>query len=232
MLKFKLVTRPLPTTNNPNPSSSPNPLPPLVVAAAPIRIKSRRLRILDFDCEARPLHWIGGDYVSKEITAIAWAWTDEPEDVSCYLLGEVEPKEMLARFVEAFKKADMVTGHFIRGYDLPMVNGALTEYLMPSLTKIMTHDTKLDFIRRQGLSSSQENIGSMLKLHHPKVKMDQALWRDANRLTPEGLEKTRARVIGDVRQHIEMRAKLLELGYLGPPVEWKPGAAPVESYTP
>lgn len=190
------------------------------------------MRVLDFDVEARPLHWISGDYVSKEITAIAWAWTDAPEDVSCRLLGEVDPVTMLRDFCAAYAQSDMVTGHYIRGYDLPMVNGALTEYQLPTLSKMLTQDTKIDLVRRQGLSGSQENLGTMLQLHHPKVKMDQAKWRDANRLTPEGVQLTRERVIGDVRQHIEMRRKLLELGYLAPPKVWEPGNAPIETYTP
>ena len=208
----------------------------LHVDAVPLRVRARPMRVLDFDCEARPLHWISGDYVSKEITAMAWAWTDDPEHVTCYLLGETDPVEMLRAFSAAYAESDMVTGHFIRGYDLPMVNGALTEYGLPVLGNKLSHDTKIDLVRRQGLSGSQENIGAMLKLHHPKVKMDQAKWRDANRLTPEGRDFTRARVIGDVQQHIEMRARLLELGYLGPPVLWRGGtaplSAPVETYTP
>ena len=204
----------------------------LSLAPSVLTVRHRPMRVLDFDVEARPLHWISGDYVSKEITAIAWAWCDAPEDVTCYLLGETDPVVMLLRFREAFQTADMVTGHYIRGYDLPMVNGALTEYQLPSLPDKLSQDTKIDLIRRQGLSGSQENIGTMLGLEHPKVKMDQRSWRDANRLTPEGREKTRARVVGDVRQHIEMRARLLELGYLTAPVVWKGGAAPVEAYTP
>lgn len=190
------------------------------------------MRVLDFDCEARPLHWISGDYVSKEITAIAWAWCDQPQHVECFLLGEVDPVYMLSRFLEAYREADMVTGHFIRGYDLPMVNGALTEYQMPTLPDKLSQDTKLDLVRRQGLSGSQENLGTMLRLEHPKVKMDQRKWRDANRLTPEGLVATRERVTGDVRQHIEMRQRLLDLGYLAAPVVWRGGTAAVETYTP
>jgi hypothetical protein len=191
------------------------------------------MRVLDFDVEARPLHWIASDYVSKEITAIAWAWVDDPENVTCMMLGPCHPGEMLQEFVCAYDHADMVTGHFIRGYDLPMVNGALTEYGLPSLTEKLTCDTKLDLVKRQGLSNSQENIGAMLKLEHPKVQMDQAKWRDANRLTPEGIALARERVIGDVRQHIEMRARLLELGYLGPAQVWRPGVLAAEgSYTP
>jgi hypothetical protein len=190
------------------------------------------MRVLDFDVEARPLHWISGDYVSKEITAIAWAWCDAPQDVTCYLLGETDPIAMLGAFRAAYEAADMVTGHFIRGYDLPMVNGALTEYQMPALADKLTQDTKLDLVRRQGLSGSQENLGAMLNLENPKVKMDQAKWRSANRLTPEGLVAVRERVTGDVKQHIEMRRRLLELGYLGPAVVWKSGVASEPVYTP
>jgi hypothetical protein len=206
--------------------------PAIRVEPALVVVRSRPTRVLDFDVEARPLHWISGDYVSKEITAIAWAWTDEPDRVTCYLLGETDPREMLHAFLDAYRQADMVTGHFIRGYDLPMVNGALTEYGLPTLPDVLTHDTKLDLVRRQGLSGSQENLGVMLGLEHGKVKMDQKKWRDANRLTPEGLLAVRDRVIGDVQQHIEMRARLLALGYLGPPRQWRSGSARAEEYTP
>lgn len=200
---------------------------------ATIVVPQRPLRVLDFDVEARPLHWISGDFVSKEITAIAWAWGHAPDAVTCYLLGETDPVVMLRAFLEAYAAADLVTGHYIRGYDLPMINGALTEYQLPTLTRKLTHDTKLDFVRRAGLSTSQENLGSMLRLHRPKIGMNQASWRDANRLTPDGLAKVRGRVTGDVQQHIEMRSRLIALGYLGPPKWWEPGATPVEApYTP
>jgi hypothetical protein len=140
---------------------------------------------------------------------------------------------MLRAFLDAYAQADMVTGHYITGYDLPMVNGALTEYGLPALGDKLAHDTKVHLIKRQGLSSSQENIGAMLKLNHPKVKMDQAKWRDANRLTPEGRQLARERVVGDVQQHIEMRARLIEKGYLRPPSVWSSGSQqPDATYTP
>jgi hypothetical protein len=222
-MKITIRTTPRPSIAGPS---------TIVVAPTLLKVRTRPLRVLDFDVEARPLHWISGDYVSKEITAIAWAWCDAPEDVTCYLLGETDPIDMLTAFCRAYRHADMVTGHFIRGYDLPMVNGALTEYQLPPLGDKLTCDTKIDLVRRQGLSGSQENLGTMLGLDNPKVKMDQAKWRAANRLTPEGLAHVRERVIGDVRQHIEMRRRLMELRYLGPPVLWKGGSAPAEAYTP
>jgi hypothetical protein len=209
---------------------SPQQEPPLVLSPACVRVRARRLKVLDFDVEARPLHWISGDYVSKEITAIAWSFVGESK-VECYLLGETDPVEMLSRFVEAYNDADMVTGHYIRGYDLPMVNGALTEHLLPALTDKLAQDTKTDLIPSAGLSKSQENIGAMLNLNHPKVKMDQSAWRDANRLTKSGRARARERVVGDVRQHIEMRARLLELGYLNPPKIWR-STSDIPDYVP
>jgi hypothetical protein len=203
----------------------------LSIPASTIVVKSRPQRVLDFDVECRPLHFYG-DYVSKEITAMAWAWTDRPEDVTCLLLGAIELPEMLRRFREVWTQADLVTGHFIRGFDVPLIAGALTEFQMPMLPDQWTHDTKLDLVRRHGLSGSQENLGAMLGLSNPKVQMDQAKWRRANRLTPEGLAEVRERVIGDVKQHIEMRKRLMDLGYLSGPVLWKSGSAQVAEYTP
>jgi hypothetical protein len=93
-------------------------------------------------------------------------------------------------------------------------------------------DTKTQLVRRKGISGSQESLAAMLLLEHDKVQMNQIKWRAANRLTPEGLALTRERVVGDVKQHMEMRRKLLDLGYLSAPVIWRGGTAPVEQYTP
>lgn len=217
---MRILIRPTP----PTPSNT------LAIRPPRIRIKARSLRVLDFDVECRPLHFYG-DYVSKEITAIAWAWTDQPDDVTCLLLGEIDPIVMLLRFREAFETADVVTGHFIRGFDLPLIQGQLTEHQLPLLPEKLSHDTKLDLVKRHGFSGSQENIGAMLGLSNPKVGMNQATWRAANRLTPEGLELVRERVVGDVKQHIEMRKRLMDLGYLSGPKVWK-GSAQAEAYTP
>jgi hypothetical protein len=224
-MKIRIIPRPQTTTRQPSSQQ-------IVLRPTAVTVKSRPMRVLDFDVEARPLHWISGDYVSKEITAIAWAWCDQPGQVWCRLLGETDPIQMLTEFHRAYDEADMVTGHFIRGYDLPMVNGAMTEYQLPPLGDKLSQDTKLDLVRRQGLSGSQENLGAMLNLVNPKVKMDQQKWRAANRLTPEGLLAVRERCVGDVQQHIEMRRRLLALGYLAPPVVWKCGVSAAEMYTP
>ena len=205
---------------------------PLSVTPCSVTVQHRPLRVLDFDIENRPLSYLGSDFTTAEVTAIAWAWCDQPADVTVHLLGESELSEILHTFRTAYDAADMVTGHFIRGHDLPMVNGAMMELGMAPLGDKPTQDTKLDLMRSKGISLSQESLGAMLNLEQPKVQMNQHKWRAANRLTAEGLASVRERVTGDVRQHIALRAELLRLGYLSGGVKWKSGVSAEAVYVP
>jgi hypothetical protein len=195
-------------------------------------VKQRQMRVLDFDIENRPLSYLGSDFTTAEVTAIAWAWADDPQNVTVYLLGETPLIDILRSFVDAYDSADMVTGHFILGHDLPMVNGALMECGLPPLADKLVQDTKVHLMRAKGISKSQESLGAMFHLDAPKVSMNQSKWRAANRLTPEGLKEVRERVVGDVRQHMELRRVLLERGMLAPPKMWRSGASALEPYTP
>jgi len=201
------------------------------LAPSLIQIAARPLRVLDFDIENRPLSYLGSDFTTGEVTAISWAWVDRPTEVTVYLLGEVDLPEILQAFVRVYNQADMVTGHFIRGHDLPMVNGALMECGMPALEDKLTQDTKLDKMRTKGVSCSQESLAAMFRLEQSKVHMNQHRWRAANRLTAEGLAFVRERVVGDVQQNIALRQELLSKGYLSNPKVWRSYAAPVEAYT-
>lgn len=204
----------------------------LTIAPAPVVVRHRPMRVLDFDIENRPLSYLGSDFTTAEVTAIAWAWCDQPEDVTVYLLGEHELSYILSSFVEAYRHADLVTGHFISGHDLPMVNGALMECRMPPLPDRLMQDTKTHLVKSKGLSLSQESLGAMFRLEQAKVQMNQSKWRAANRLTPEGLAEVRHRVSGDVRQHMALRRELLALGYLASPSVWRSGSAQLAEYVP
>jgi hypothetical protein len=182
------------------------------------KIKSS-FKILDLDIECRPLSWYGGDFVTKEVTAIACKFIGQKE-IFCWLLGENSAEEMFDGFLELYKDAGMLTGHYIRGFDLPTINGALTEYGYNPLDSKLTQDTKIDLIKRSGMSGSQENIAAMFGLAEEKTHMNQKDWRMANRLTKEGIARTKERVITDILQHEAMRHKLLESNMLGPPKMW------------
>jgi DNA polymerase elongation subunit (family B) len=186
-----------------------------------VKIGSRPARILDFDIENRPLSYLGSDFTTADITAIAAGWSDEDE-VKVWALGEVSQKKMLTEFVKLYNQADIVTGHFIRDHDLPHINASLMELGLDSLSEKLTSCTKRDLIKRKGISASQESLGAMVGLDAPKVHMSQVDWREANRLTKVGIAKTKERVSGDIVQHKQLREALVARNWLRPPKMWKP----------
>lgn len=183
----------------------------------------RDLRVLDLDIENRPLsYWFDGESTA-DITAIAWSWVGQKR-VSV-ALQDSDPSsigKMLERFCAAYERADVVTAHNIRGHDLPIINGALAEIGMPLLRPKLSSDTLRDIPRWKSLPKSQEYLCEMLHLPAEKVRMSQASWRDANRLTKAGMPKARERVRQDVIQHKALRERLLEIGWLRAPRMWFP----------
>lgn len=186
-------------------------------------VAGQRLRVLDWDIENRPSTYRGGDLPpTAEITAIAWAFIDRPKEIRCVLLGRDDPVEMLREFVAAYDLADMVTGHYIRKHDLPIVNAHLMLYGLPVLGPKLTQDTHGDLVRRKDLPASQKDLAEMLGIAEPKVEMSHMKWRKANQLTPDGLVLTEKRAVGDVKQHMKMRTALLKAGLLKSPRVWRP----------
>ena len=193
-------------------------------------------RILNFDIEARPLGWYGGDWVHKETTAIAWAWQTGPEAGRTGFRelkrNKGSMRRMLYEFHKAYKRADIVVGHWIRGFDLPMLQWAMIDNNLPLLGPKLTHDTKEALVKFQGASKSQQNLASILGIASPKVAMTQQDWREANRLTRVGLALVRERCEADVQQNMEMHGVLQERGLLNPPRLWLPSTSIAGDYTP
>jgi hypothetical protein len=189
-------------------------------------ITIRAPRIMDVDSECRPLSYLGSDFTTSEITAIAWGFNHESDSrIRCTLLGRkrdggTTQQRMFDRFVAAWEEADIVTGHFLLLHDLPLFNGALLELNRPPLSAKFVSDTKVHLIGGKGVSKSQESLGDIFHTTAPKIPMSQAKWRDANRLTASGLAETRKRVVGDVIQHRQLRTALIANGSLKPPVLW------------
>jgi hypothetical protein len=180
-------------------------------------------RILGFDIENMPLTYYAPDYPTAQITAIASAFEDDVKGtIHVCLLGICDPEEMLTIFVNRYEEADIVTGHYIRKHDLPIINGSLIEFGMPTLSKKMTSDTKMDLVKFSDIPKNQEYLGAIMGTKQPKVPMTQADWRQANRFTPEGIERTRKRVVADVRQQLQMRKELIRRGLLREPQIWRP----------
>lgn len=183
------------------------------------------LRILDFDIETRRIGFHSGGKFNPdgcEPVVIAAAWEDG--DVLTWSLGtrwlERDARKMIAGFRALYEQADVVTGHYIRKFDLPILNGALMEWGMEPLPPKRTIDTKLDLLRVAGRSASQENLSSLKRLEESKFHMNDEWWRKVARLTPEGLALAHRRVVDDVKQHQALRIGLA--GWLRPAKEWTP----------
>jgi len=191
------------------------------------------LKVLDFDIECRPLSYTGWG-TTDEITSIAWSWSDSdsvryaglPSGMQAAAEFEAATRLMLLAFVADYAKADMVTGHYIRNFDLPKVNGALIDCGLPVLSQKITSCTKNDLRKFSGLSKSQENLGLLLGKFNSseylsrKEHVAQMEWRQVNRLTDEGIQENKRRVVGDVKQHKELRVALIQAGLLKPPKLW------------
>lgn len=188
---------------------------------------SNRGRILDFDIENMPLTYYAPDYPTAFITAIAWAYTDAPKEIEVRVIEDIRDNDaydaMLTDFVDAYDDAVMVTGHYIRKHDLPIINGALIERgFFHGLSPKMSSDTKLDLVRFTAIPKNQEYLEAIMGTAQQKVQMTQADWRAANRFTPKGIEKTKKRVVSDVRGNMQMRKELVERGLLRAPKMWRP----------
>lgn len=193
--------------------------------------EARPIRVLDFDIENRPLSYWIPDRPTAEITAIASCWADDLSSMEVWLLGPADgdPTDLLEKFLVRYDQADMVTGHYIRKHDLPIINGALYELDMPLLDPKLTCDTKLDMFTKADVPATQEFLLETLHVAdvygHPvrKYHMSQSDWREANRLTPEGIQKTKERVASDVFGHMRLREEMLKRGMLRAPRMWNPG---------
>lgn len=178
------------------------------------------LRILDLDIECLPGHWIAADYVSKIITAAAWKWVGERGRPHVLTHYDASPEDIAEALAQRVQEADMVVGHYIRGFDLPLLNGNLLRAGLEPLEPILSQDTKKDLLVTHGRSLSQKNLAAMVGVGAPKIDVTLYEWEAFNTKTPGFRKKGVERVVGDVEQNIEMRAKLIDLGWLGPPKVW------------
>lgn len=159
----------------------------------------------------------------SQMTAVAWSWVGE-DKVHCIVLAQslANEKAMLARFLHAYNQADIVTGHYLRKHDLPLLVDHCIRLGFNLPKPILVQDTMLDMVKVKGLGKSQENLATMLGLAAEKHHMTGASWRVANTLSPDGREGARKRVVDDVLQNKQLRAALLARGLLSQPKRWKP----------
>lgn len=182
------------------------------------------LRILDFDVETLAAGFADPSWVPQKITCVAYSWIGE-ENVWNAISGPEgffydEPRrEMLHELLVAIRQADIVTGHNIVRFDLPVVNAEALRLGLTPLESVYVDDT-MSILKSKGFKKGQDNISQLLGIPLEKQAMTWQQWQDA--YSEQGWPKIRSRAESDVLMHKLMRERMRELGWLHPPRLWKP----------
>lgn len=193
----------------------------------------RTLLIRDFDFESRPL-WFWYEKPTAVLTSLSYMDILGGDVLHDTLTTEIAPLETreaylewLRHVTEVFTSADMLTGHNINRFDLPLLQAQLIRHGLPLLPDLLTHDT-MAMPRRRDASVSQESlinyvglkavcpIGMPIYKDHLSIPEweDAALgWNDAILIE---------RPMSDVHGHAHLRQVLIDKGYLGAPKTWHP----------
>jgi hypothetical protein len=130
---------------------------------------------------------------------------------------------MLEGFRLMYDAADIVTGHNIIRYDLPVISGSMVYCGLPKLAPKLAQDTLLHGPKSAlTYSRSMENMADMLGVLEGKHHMTNSEWKRVNTLDAHLLGETVARVTGDVSLHIQLRAAMIEAGVLKDAKMWRP----------
>ena len=126
---------------------------------------------------------------------------------------------MIAMFLEAYSQADMLTGHNIIRFDLPVLQADLLRNDYPPLRAKLVQDT-IRMVRTKGFKKGQDNLSTLL--HNPvqKQSMNWQEWDDA--YLESDWQTVIDRVTSDVRGHKILRAEMLRRGWLRRPIMWRP----------
>jgi hypothetical protein len=200
------------------------------VLAAP----SRPLTVLDFDFESKPL-WFWWDKPTAVITSLSYMASEGGVIDHDTLRSEVAPlgtRQAYADWVEHVAHLlagyDILTGHNIDRFDLPLLQAQLMRSGMPGLPQLRTQDT-MRLPKRRDMSISQESLINYDSLEAacpigiPIYKQHLSIpeWEDA----ALGWDDTvlLERPSSDVHGHAHLREVLIAKGYLAAPKLWKPG---------
>jgi DNA polymerase elongation subunit (family B) len=185
--------------------------------------RSRTRRILDFDIETVAAGFADPDWVPQKITCVAWSWigSDKVQSAVCGpkgLFGEPDRrKEMLACLLGQIRQADMLTGHNIMRFDLPIVNAECMRLGLEPIRSVLVQDT-MKLVRAKGFKKGQDTLGVLFGTPSEKMALSWQEWQDG--YDEKDWKTIRQRCESDVVMHKQLREKLLERGILKAPVKW------------
>lgn len=159
----------------------------------------------------------------QKITCVAWSWigSDDVHSRVCGvegLFGKPQQRaEMLSELLSQIAEADILTGHNIARFDLPVVNAEAMRLGLEPIRSILVQDT-MRLVRAKGFKKGQDVLGHWLKVRDQKMPLDWQQWQDG--YAEPDWATIRQRAESDVVMHKQIRLQLLERDLLKPPRKW------------
>jgi DNA polymerase elongation subunit (family B) len=180
-------------------------------------------RILDFDIETIAAGFADPEWVPQKITCVAWSWIGDDEVFSRVcgpggIFGKPHLRaRMLKPLLKAIDEADMVTGHNIARFDLPVLNAEAMRLGLPPIRRVVVQDT-IKLVRSKGFKKGQDVLMRQNRVSAEKLALDWQAWQDA--YDEPGWPTIRERCESDVLGHKKLREQLVEKDHLKPPRVW------------
>lgn len=184
----------------------------------------KELKILDFDVETLAAGFADPNWVPQKITCVSWSWIDsEKVEVEvCGPMGFFKPelrRKMVKKLCDAISQADIVTGHNILKFDLPVINSECMRLDLPTLSAVEAQDT-FRIVKSKGFKKGQDNLGKLLKIVEQKQTLDWQGWEDA--YEEDGWQTVKNRCMSDVIMHKQLRVEMIDRGWLKRNIVWTP----------
>src|SRR4051812_24277046 len=129
-------------------------------------VKARSLKILDWDLETLAAGFADPDWVPQKITVAAWSWIGSSKVESLmvgkegFFSSEIRGQSLLP-LLKAIEEADMLTGHNLLRFDLPVLNTECIRAGLPTLPRRRVQDT-IRLPKSKGLKKGQDDLSVML----------------------------------------------------------------------
>lgn len=162
-------------------------------------------------------------WVPDKITCISASWCDSDE-MHTWIAGQTawwsregRARTMLRPFWELLSKADVVTGHNIKRFDLRVFNAEAMRCGVEPIRRIKVEDT-MSILKAKGFKKGLDNIAVELGVDGKKKAMSWAEW-DLAYEDPSWAEVIE-RCESDVRLHKLIRVEMQKRGWLKGITTW------------
>jgi hypothetical protein len=182
------------------------------------------MRVLDFDMETLAAGFADPNWVPQKITCVSWSWIGEHKvhSITTGKDGFFDASlraERLLPFLAVLSTAEMVTGHNLLRFDLPVLNAEVMRCGLDPLKPVLVQDT-IRLPRSKGFKKGQDNLSELIGTEAKKQPMMWAEWDMA--YEEDGWGEIVSRCEGDVIQHKQLREGMLAAGWTKPAVWWRP----------